>query len=198
MEILQGLLLSFIPLFVAMDAIGTLPFLLSMTEDMNAPQRAKTVRYALITALSLGLGFIAIGKVVFWLMGISVADFLVAGGIILLTLSINYLVRGRMVDVSAAAEKETVGVVPLGIPLIVGPAVLTTLLLLTGEYNTLIVLGGFIANMGIAWLVFSQANRIARFLGVGGMSALSKIMSLLLAAIAIKMVREGIMGMLAL
>ena len=196
MDILQGLLLSFIPLFVAMDAIGTLPFLLSMTGHMSAPQRAKTVRYALLTALALGLGFIAVGKAVFWLLGISAADFLVAGGLILLALSISLLIRGRMVDVDTAAARETVGVVPLGTPLIVGPAVLTTLLLLSGEYSALIVLGAFIVNMAIAWLIFAQANRIARFLGASGMDALSKIMSLLLAAIAIKMVREGVVGMM--
>ncbi len=197
MAVFEQLVLSFIPLFVAMDAIGTLPFLLSLTEDMTTLQRTRAVRYALITALALGLGFIALGKGVFWLLGITVADFLVAGGLILLVLAINYLVRGRFIELAVAAERETVGVVPLGTPLIVGPAVLTTLLLLIGEYNIFLVLGAFIVNIAIAWLAFAQANRIARFLGAGGLSAVSKIMSLLLAAIAIKMIREGIMGILA-
>lgn len=198
MAIFEQLFLSFIPLFVAMDAIGVLPFALSLTQDMSARERTRTVRYAMVTALALGLGFIALGKGVFWLLGISVSDFLVAGGLILLVLAINHLVRGKLVELGTAVEQQTVGVVPLGTPLIVGPAVLTTLLLLIGEYHMLLVISAFIINLAIAWLVFAQANRVASFLGGGGMSALSKIASLLLAAIAIKMIRQGIMGILAL
>lgn len=197
MAILNELLYSFVPLFVAMDAIGSLPFVISLTQEMRPAQRTKTVRYAMITAFALGLGFIGIGKGVFSLLGITVADFLVAGGLILLVLAINYLVRGRMVETPAEMERETVGVVPLGTPLVVGPAVLTTLLLLIDKFNILLVILAFVVNLAIAWLVFAQANRVARFLGSGGMSATSKIMSLLLAAIAIMMIRQGIEAIMA-
>lgn len=199
----QGLLLSFIPLFVAMDAVGILPFILPLTQDMDSKERSRTTRYAMLTALVLGLGFIAVGKGVFWLLGISVSEFLVAGGIILLALSINHLIRGKFVEVEPAREQQMIGVVPLGTPLIVGPAVLTTLLLLTDQLSAQGILGvaivmiAFLANLAIAWLVFAQANRVARLLRVGGINAISKIASLLLAAIAIKMVTQGVQGILA-
>ena len=88
------------------------------------------------------------------------------------------------------------GVVPLGTPLVVGPAVLTTLLILTDLYSVVIVVVSFIINLAIAWVLLAQANRVVGFLGQGGVRATSKVVSLFLAAIAIKMVREGIIAML--
>ena len=191
----QQIGLSFVPILVAMDAIGVLPFVLSLTQDMQPPQRTRTVRLALLTGLGLGLGFIAIGKGVFLALGIEVEDFLVAGGAILFVLAIRHLVSGKMVEVQTG--EEMVAVVPLGTPLVVGPAVLATLLVLIDQYNVFAVLISFVLNLVVAWLCFSQANRIARFLRTGGLRALSQIASLLLAAIAVMMIRRGIMGLIA-
>jgi multiple antibiotic resistance protein len=87
---------------------------------------------------------------------------------------------------------EMVGVVPLGTPLIVGPAVLTTLIILSQQYSIWIVLVSFLVNLAIALVIIAQANRVAGFLGKSGIKAMSKIIALFLAAIAVKMVREGI------
>ena len=185
-----------------MDAIGVLPFVLSLTQDMGTQERTRTVRYAILTALGLGLAFIIVGKSIFWLLGISVADFLVAGGIILLVLSINHLIRGKLVEIEPTIGQQTIGVVPLGTPLIVGPAVLTTLLLLIDQYSVqgtlgiIVVIIAFIVNLAIAWLIFAQSSRVARLLRAGGMTALSKIASLLLAAIAVTMISLGIQGIM--
>ena len=190
-DFFRDLLLSFIPLFIAMDAVGTLPILLGLSETMTAKQRTRMVRLAMITALGLGLGFIALGKIVFLLMGIEVADFLVAGGLILFILAARELLTERLAS-SREVDRETIGVVPLGIPLIVGPAVLTTLLLLIDLYFTGAVVLSFVINLAIAWLIFSQGNRIANLLGRSGLRAASKIAMLLLAAIAIMMIRQGV------
>lgn len=190
------LLLGFIPIFVAMDAIGTLPIVLGLSQDMRAWERTRMVRQAMLTALGIGVVFIVIGKVVFWLIGIEVADFLVAGGLILLVLATRELLTERREPESFAPE-EMIGVVPIGTPLVVGPAVLTTLLLLIDKYSIYAVGLSFVLNLAIAWLVFGQGNRVANFLGRGGLRAASKIAMLLLAAIAVKMIREGILGILA-
>lgn len=191
----ENLLLSFIPILVAMDAVGTLPILLGMSENMAPRERTRMVRYAMITALGLGLGFIALGKAVFWLMGIEVYDFLVAGGLILFVLAARELLIERRLE-QVPADGEMIGVVPLGTPLIVGPAVLTTLLLLIDRYEgalgVVAVIIAFIVNLAIAWLIFAQGNRIAGFLGRSGLRAASKIAMLLLAAIAVTMIREGV------
>jgi multiple antibiotic resistance protein len=196
LKILQEFGLTFVPLFVAMDAIGTLPILLPLTESMNNQERIRVTRLAMLTALVIGLLFVAIGKGIFTFLGIELADFLVGGGLILFLLAAKDLITGKMVDEKDFAGAETVGVVPLGTPLIVGPAVLTTLIILSEQISIFIVLFSFLANLAVAWLVFSQANRVVHFLGKSGVKAISKIIGLFLAAIAIKMIREGLIEIL--
>ncbi len=184
--------LSFIPIFIAVDAIGVLPFILTLTQEMKPDERVKVTSYAMLTALGLGVGFIAIGRGIFFLLGIEVADFLVAGGLLLFILSIRHFTTGKLVELEAHA-KGIVGVVPIGTPLVVGPAVLTTLLLLTGQYSIPPVLVAFVLNLVFAWVVFAQANRVARLMREPGLRAASQIASLLLAVIAVMMIRKGIM-----
>jgi multiple antibiotic resistance protein len=196
LQILQEFGLTFVPLFVAMDAIGVVPILVPLTQDMKAKGRSRTVRLAVITALGLGLGFVAIGKGIFLFLGIEVSDFLVAGGLILFLLAARDLITGKMIESQASVGADMLGVVPIGTPLVVGPAVLTTLLILVDQYSIIIVIVSFILNLVIAWLLFAQANRVMAFLGQGGVRAMSKIVSLFLAAIAIKMIRQGVMQVL--
>lgn len=196
LQVLQEFGLSFVPLFVAMDAIGVLPILLPLTQDMKVSERRRVTRLAMLTALGLGLGFVAVGKGIFLFLGIEVADFLIAGGLILFLLAAKDLITGKMVEAQASVGADMIGVVPLGTPLVVGPAVLTTLLILIDLYSIVIVVVAFIVNLAIAWLLFAQANRIVAFLGQGGVRAASKIVSLFLAAIAVKMIRQGVLGAL--
>jgi multiple antibiotic resistance protein len=196
LQILQEFGLTFVPLFVAMDAIGVLPILIPLTQEMKAKERSRTVLLAVITALGLGLGFVAIGKGIFLFLGIEISDFLVAGGLILFLLAAKDLITGKMVEAQASVGADMVGVVPIGTPLVVGPAVLTTLLILTDQYSIVIVIVSFIVNLAIAWLLLAQANRVVAFLGQGGVRATSKIVSLFLAAIAIKMIRQGVLAVL--
>jgi len=195
-QILQEFGLTFVPLFVAMDAIGVLPILLPLTQDMKVSERRRVIRLAVLTALGLGLGFVAIGKGIFLFLGIEVADFLIAGGLILFLLAAKDLITGKMLEAEASVGADMIGVVPLGTPLVVGPAVLTTLLILIDLYSIVIVIVSFIINLAIAWLLFAQANRVVAFLGQGGVRATSKVVSLFLAAIAIKMIRQGVLGIL--
>ena len=185
--------LTFVPLFIAMDSVGNLPIFLSLTREIDVTQRRRTVHLATFTALGVGLGFVAVGKAIFLLLSIEVADFLVAGGIILLILAIRYLITGKIVETKDLSASEMMGVVPLGTPLVVGPAVLTTLLLFIDQYVIAIVVLSFVLNLAIQWILFRQADRIVRFLGDTGVNAISKIVMLLLAAIAIKMIRQGVL-----
>jgi len=196
LHILQEFGLTFVPLFVAMDAVGVLPILISVTQDMKGNERRKTILYAALTALILGLAFVAVGKGIFVFLGIDVADFLVAGGLILFLLAAKDLITGKMIEAQASVGSDMIGVVPLGTPLVVGPAVLTTLLILIDLYSVVIVLISFVINLLIAWLLLSQANRVVAFLGQGGVKATSKVVSLFLAAIAIKMIREGMFAII--
>jgi multiple antibiotic resistance protein len=193
MEIIREFALTFVPLFVAMDPVGNLPIFLALTQGVEPKHRRHVVHLATLTALGVGLGFVAIGQAIFSLLGINVADFLMAGGIIMLILATRYLLTGKVVETEDSSASETVGVVPLGTPLVVGPAVLASLLSLTGQYRIPIVLASFVLNLAIQWVFFRQADRIIEFLGRSGANAISKITMLLLAAIAVKMIREGVL-----
>ncbi|MEK7874111.1 MAG: MarC family protein [Chloroflexota bacterium] len=194
----QPLLLSAIPIFVAIDPVGTLSFLLGLTEGMSSRERSRVTRFAILTALGLGLGFLAVGQLVFSLLGITQASFLVAGGVLLFVLTTSDILRGASIPREAQPrQNEYVGVVPLGTPLVVGPAVLATLLLLVQRYHIAVVVAAFMLNLGLTWLIFTQADRITRLLGRAGLMVVAKIAGLLLAAIAVDMVRRGIMQFLA-
>lgn len=196
MSFLRELGLTLVPLFVAMDAVGNLPIFLALTQGIAPKQRRHAVHLATLTALGIGLVFVAVGKAIFLLLGIEVADFLVAGGIILLILAIKDLVTGKSMDADDSSASGMVGVVPIGTPVVVGPAVLTTLLLLIDLYSVAVVVLAFVLNLAIQWLLFRQADRIVSFLGNTGVSAVSKIIMLLLAGIAVKMIRQGVMTIL--
>jgi len=195
-EFFRELALTFVPLFVAMDAVGNLPIFLTLTQEGIAAHRKKTTNLATLTAFGVGLVFIAVGKAIFSLLGIEVADFLTAGGIILLIIAIRYLVMGKTLETKDLSASAMIGVVPLGTPLVVGPAVLAALLLLMGQHHVAIVICSFVLNLVIQWVLFRQANRIVAALGNAGVAAISKVIMLLLAAIAVKMIREGILTIL--
>ncbi len=186
--------LTFVPLFVAMDSLPAVPILLSLTQDMTESQRSRVVRVGLLTALILGIVFILIGKGIFLLLGITVNDFLIAGGLILFVLSAKELVVGKMFEAQASIGDDAVGVVPLGTPLVAGPAVLATLLILIDQFHIVMVTFAFIVNLLLSWVFFGQANRLVRLLGRSGLMALSKIMALFLAAIAVSMIHRGILA----
>ncbi len=186
---LQNFILTFVPLFIVVDALGILPFVISMSEGMSKQERYKMIHVATITATVVGLIFLFFGQFILRVMNISVGSFAIAGGLILLVLSIKHMTTGRMIEL---IKEEMVAVVPIGTPLTVGPATITTLLLLATQYPLYMVLVSFALNMLIAWAIFMAGGQVARFLGQGGLKAVSKVFSLLLAAIAVTMIIHGL------
>jgi len=185
----ESFVLTFVPLFIVMDALGNLPFLITLSEGMSRSERRKTVHIAIATATIVGLAFLFFGKFILDVMGISVGSFAIAGGLILLILSIRYMTTGQMVE---SIKEEMVAVVPIGTPLTVGPATITTLLLLAGQFPLRIVLISFILNLLIAWVILLLSDQIVRFMGQSGLKAVSRVFSLLLAAIAVSMIIRGL------
>jgi multiple antibiotic resistance protein len=188
-NLLQSFTLTFVPLFIVIDALGNLPFVISLSEDMTRQERRKMIHVATVTAAIVGLVFLFLGQFILQVLGISVGSFAIAGGLILLVLSIKYMTTGRMVE---AIKEEMVAVVPIGTPLTVGPATITTLLLLVTQFPLYIVLSSFALNMLLTWVIFLSSNQIVRFMGKGGLKALSRVFSLLLAAIAVNMIIHGL------
>lgn len=187
--------LPFIPFFIAFDALGILPVFVSLTSEMAPPERKKVVRQSILTAFLVSLGFLMVGQSVFAFLGILVSDFKVAGGILLFILAVVDLI---FPEKTRTFPKDTLGVVPIGIPLIVGPAVLTLLLMVVHTYGFVSTIFCLILNLLIVWFVFSQSRWIMRILKEGGAKGIGKVFSLLLAAFAVMVIRTGIMEWVSL
>ncbi len=185
----QSFILTFVPLFIVLDAPGNLPMVISLTQGSTSKEKGKIINTATITAILVGLAFLFFGQFILNVMGISVGSFAIAGGIILLVLSIKYMITGHMVD---ASREEMVAVVPIGTPLLTGPATITTLIFLNTQFPTYMVLLSFVLNMTIAWMIFVLGDKIISFLGQGGIKAISKVFSLLLASMAVDLIIRGL------
>jgi multiple antibiotic resistance protein len=185
---LEKFLLAFIPLFVAIDPIGLIAIFLGLGGDVDAKKRQVEGTLGLITSLAVSIGFIFLGKVIFRALGITVSDFQVAGGLILLGIAVRELLdlgeRNRFAG-------ESFGVVPLGMPLIAGPALLTALLLLVDTVGILFTVLALLVNLLLVGLGFRYASHFTRWMGKQGMKGVSKLISLLLAAIAVSLIRRG-------
>lgn len=188
LDILKELPLTFIPLFVAMDPVGILPIYMSVTKDMSDDEKRKVIKYSVAAAMAVCITFIAIGEFVFRTLGITVSDFKIAGGLLLLVLAIIELLK----DSGRQKQADDVGIVPLGVPLLVGPAVLTTLIVLVDHYGILSTIISLTINLIVAYATFTFATGIIKKIGKHGVIAVSKIVALLLAAIAVMMIRIGL------
>jgi len=186
--------LCFVPLFVAVDAIGVLPMFAGLTEGLPRAQVRRITLQSVGVATVVGLAFLVAGKALLRMLGITVADFMVAGGALLFILSVrdllSYEKAQRQVDL------ESLGAVPIGVPLIVGPAVLTTTILLTDAHGMARPAVALVANILLAGCIFRASDVIMRSLGNTGAKTVSKLASLLLAAIAVMIVRRGVVATL--
>ena len=179
---------AFIPIFVAIDVVGLVAMFMGLAGDAPREKRQREGFIAIFTALCISIGFIFLGKIIFTALGITVADFQVAGGLILLGLA------GRELLNVAPANRDATddfGVVPLGMPLIAGPALLTALLIQVDTVGLLFTIAALLVNLALVVVAFWNADLVARWMGRQGLRGVSKIVALLLAAIAVSLIRRG-------
>ncbi|HUR60249.1 MAG TPA: MarC family protein [Opitutaceae bacterium] len=188
-EYLAKFLQAFIPLFVAIDPIGLAAIFLGLGQGVAPKRRQHIARQAAMTGGAVALLFLFLGASIFKALGISVSDFQIAGGCILFILAAREIIHS-----AALPEKlpHDFGVVPLGMPLIAGPALITTLILLAQTLGVRIALAALVANLVLVVLAFAYSDRLGRLIGSTGMRAISKIIAMLLAAIAVNMIRQGL------
>ena len=167
-----------------------MPMFMALTEGLEPRKLPRLALVSVATAAAVALAFLALGTAILKLLGITIADFMVAGGILLFVISMTDLLTTEKLQ--RRVDPESLGAVPIGVPLITGPAVLTTSLLLMNEYGLLPAATAALANILIAGVVFRFSDLVGRVLGKAGAKILSKIASLLLAAIAVMMVRKGV------
>jgi len=188
-ELAEKFLQAFIPLFIAIDPIGLAAIFLSLGSGVPIDIRRKIARQAAMTGGAVALLFLFLGQTIFTALGITVSDFQIAGGLILFVIAARELLHSAAEEPPKLADDF--GVVPLGMPLIAGPASITTLLLLAQTLGVLVTLAALAVNLVLVVLAFAYSGKIGALIGSTGMRAISKIVSLLLAAIAVSMVRRG-------
>ena len=187
-EIAEKFLIAFIPLFVAIDPIGLVACFMGLAPNAPREVRQRQGMLGIVTGFGVAIGFIFLGRFIFKALGISVSDFQVAGGLILLGLAARELIGG---DDRGGTGSEEFGVVPLGMPLIAGPALLTALLILVDTVGVAFTIGSLVVNLVLVEIGFRYARRIEALLGRQGLNGISKLIALLLAAIAVSLIRRG-------
>jgi multiple antibiotic resistance protein len=190
-DIIEILPKTFIPLFVATNIFMLVPIFISLTSEMTKLKKKDVIRDSILTAIIVSFLFIALGELIFRILGITPDDFKIAGGIVLLVFAVRDLVHSGEERMKPDIK---VGVVPIGVPLIVGPAVLTNILLLADHYGVVPTLVALVLNLFIVWITLINAERIINVVGKGGIIGIAKVMALLLASIAIMMIRIGVVN----
>ena len=190
-DLLTKFLIAFIPIFVAIDAIGMVAIFIGLGAHVEARRRQQEAILGIGTALAISVGFMFLGRLIFQALGITVADFQVGGGLILLAFAVRDLLD---IGGEQRPTNEAFGIVPLGMPLIAGPALLTALLVLIDSVGMVFTLLSLILNLVIVAIVFCYADRLTKWMGKQGIKGISKLVSLLLAAIAVSLIRRGWLG----
>jgi len=200
----MDLLKPLIALLAIVNPIGVVPFFIHFTQNLTSEQRKRTIRVSAFTAfIVIGVSALA-GLKIIEFFGISLASFQVGGGTLLLISAIQMLnaqpAEGRKEDVTEGQTKldagASIAVVPLTIPLLTGPATISTMVIYadkTRHWWQLAVLVGYGVVVGVAtFLVFSASGRIARVLGQTGINIMTRLMGLILAALAVELLADGL------
>jgi multiple antibiotic resistance protein len=184
----------FVMLFVIMDPSGNIPIFMALTKGMSERGRKKELNYAVLVATILLLLFAFLGKIILDVLGITTNSFMIAGGILLLFFSFD-LLRGEHKYVASGESGAGVGAVPLGTPLLAGPGAITAVMVLIQKEGVLFVLFAIFSAIIATRLVLGQSERIYQILGEVGSEVLSRVMGIIVAAIAIEFIAGGIVGM---
>ncbi len=179
-----------VALFVIVDPIGLVPVFSNMTKTMSIAERAKMFRVVVYTGAGLLTAFALVGQELLALFGIILPSFQIAGGLLLLLLSLDILFRGQRF--AKPGSHEDVGVIPIAFPLLVGPGAITTTMIALGAYGILVTLGSILMVMLLTWIVMKQTDRIHRLLGRTGSAVVAQVMGVFIAAIAIQLIIGGV------
>jgi len=190
LDFISELARAIIALFIIVDPFGNIPIFVGLTENVSDAQRKKTFNTAMVVAFVLLLVFEFTGQEIFSIFGLSIYSFEVAGGILLLIVAIRILISGSRE--TTESSPETLGAVPIAIPLLVGPGAITTTIFNLQAYGTVIAILSVLVVLSLTWLILRFINRIYKFLGKTGSIVIARVMALLIAAIAVQYILTGV------
>jgi multiple antibiotic resistance protein len=185
---------SFVLLFSVFDVIGTVPVFLALTQDLSE-HRAVIVRDSVVIATIILLVFALAGQLIFKALGITLDDFRIAGGIILFIIALDNL-RGKISQTRTIAAGE-IAAFPLATPLMAGPGAISTVMIYANPpYGLLEIFLVILLNSVVTYLILERASWVQKALGNNGTQVFTRIVGLLIAAIGIAFIREGILGII--
>ena len=195
------LLFDFVTLWVTVDPLGTVPLYLSVTKHMPARDRRRAAVRATIIAFFLLAGFLYFGEILLGVMHIELLSFQIAGGIVLFLFSLTMIFEKTSGPVPPPEAGHDVAVFPLAMPSIATPGALLSVVVLTGNNtNSLLQQTLTCAIMalvlGITLILMLLGDRLIRLIGYSGASILSRVMGLILSAVAVQMVYSALHGQL--
>jgi multiple antibiotic resistance protein len=202
LPLLQFSLIAFTSIFVLVDPVAAVPAFLAMTGDSNRAQRRHMAARAAWTCFIVLLTFSLAGTLIFRLFGITLAAFKIAGGLILGIIGLDMIKAKRSPtketpgETEEGAEKEDVGIIPLGIPMLAGPGSISTVMVLMSQkadwQHALVIVFAIAVAAAISFLVLAAADRVSSYLHETGIRILTRMMGLLLTAIAVQFVLNGL------
>ncbi len=201
-EFAYSVVAGIVTLFVILDPIGVIPFFQSLTRDITPAQRRKVAKRSVMISMILLLVFAYLGEVLLSLLGITIYDFEIAGGALLLVFAIRDELSNEplgMSESSAAVKSETafehIAVIPLATPLLAGPGSLTTVILLANLNLGYLIAGiAILVDSSLAFIAFRLSDRLNKLIGPSGLMIISKVLDILMAAIAVSYLVKGIVG----
>lgn len=190
---------AFVTLFVVIDPVGLAPLFVAITQGMDSAARRTIALRACLIGIGLLLLFGLFGEAVLGFAGISMAAFRIAGGILLFLTALDMLFerRSQRREDQTSEHRDDPSVFPLGTPLIAGPGAMATMILLTGETGgdwlaTALIMGVMVAVIGLALILFLSAGLLERALGRTGTNVVSRLLGMLLAALSVQFVLDGL------
>jgi multiple antibiotic resistance protein len=192
----------FVGLFSIVDAIGTTPVFIELTKNLDRRQSLRSARFAATTLFVVLMATLILGETILNFFGISIASFRVGGGILLLLMAINMMhakrssVKHTQEEADDHEDSDTAAVVPIGLPLLAGPGAISTVIVYADRYHSFShysILGLSILMVSIlTWLILRGSFYISGILGKTGINIVTRIMGLIIAAIAVEFITNGL------
>ena len=190
----------FIAIFAIVNPIGNIPFFTTLTQDYSKEEKKRVATKAVIAATVTLVSFALVGRYLFMLFSITIPAFRIAGGLLLFRIAFSMLygttpgTKATDKEKRESVEKEMVGMIPLGIPMLAGPGAISTVMLYISHgniWNTVVVFISVFATMAVTYIALINADRIFNRVGRVGSLAVSRIMGLILATVAIQFIING-------
>lgn len=205
METIAFFIYAFASIFLIVNPVAGLITFISLTSGMNTAERRGVAKRSVMVACLLAIVFAISGELILRFFGVTVDCLRVAGGILLFTVALD-MMHARisresvtMEEIRDATKREDVSIFPIAIPLLTGPGTITTVILIirTGaalELKMMVILA-ILLTFALSYLIFRFANRINKIMGVTGSLVITRVMGLLLGAIAVNFIAIGIWNM---